>query len=263
MKKCLCTVLCVLLGAGLLAGCGTELEADTSTVYVSNKGAVTSLEVETFGEDYYDAAELGAYVNDAVDAYAAEHGKGAVKVEELTVENGSAKLRMNYKTTEDYTKFNGIELYQGKVIETLAAGYVYEGDFVKVEDGKVTGTATKQEIYKEEGLKAVIIRANMDVKVAGKICYVSGKNVKLTGADSVSIREGYNLLKDAGLTAEADKNPAVADEAINGTEVLGDNTEMLADSTEAMQEHAELPEEETIIDDGAFETEVYTYIVYK
>lgn len=206
MKKFLCAGLCMLFLAVVSAGCGTVLEADRSTLYVNNKGAVTSLEVETFEEDYYDAEELEAFVNEAVDAYTAEKNKGAVKVEELSVNDNTAKLRMKYKTTEDYSEFNGIELYQGKVLETLEAGYTYDGDFVKVEDGEITGKATKMDIYKEQGLKAVIIRANMDVKVDGKIHYISSENVSLTGEDSVSIG--------------ADKN-------------------------------------------GAFETEVYNYIIYK
>ena len=50
-----------------------------------------------------------------------------------------------------------------------------------MEDGKVTGTATKEEIYSGEDLKVVIIKANRDVKVDGTICYVSSENVKLTG----------------------------------------------------------------------------------
>lgn len=53
-----------------------------------------------------------------------------------------AKLKMKYKTPEDYTAFNGIELYQGKVVASLAAGYVYDGEFARVEEGKVVGAAT-------------------------------------------------------------------------------------------------------------------------
>lgn len=192
MKKSLCAGLCAVLCTGLLTGCGEKLESDTSVLYVSNKGEVTAIEVENFEENYYDAEELEKYVSDAAEKYHETHGKDSVKIEELTVDGNTAKLTMKYKTTEDYTNFNGIELYQGKVVETLAAGYTYEGDFVKVEEGKAAGTATKQEIYQGEGLKAVVIRANMDVKVDGDICYVSNGNVSLTGTDSVSIREEGN-----------------------------------------------------------------------
>ena len=121
---------------------------------------------------------------------------------------------------------------------------------VRVEDGKVTGTATKEEIYSGEDLKVVIIKANRDVKVDGTICYVSSENVKLTGTDSVSIRDGYSL--NSGSTAdESDSDENIAD----GTESIGGSTEV---------SDTDVNDDTTYVkDDGAFETDVYTYIIYK
>ena len=147
MKRLVCTVCSVLLCAGLLSGCGTSLEGEESVVYVGKKGVIASLDVETLDQSYYDETELKSYVDAEVEDYTAEHGKNAVKVESLKVEDGVAKLKMKYKTPEDYTAFNGIELYQGKVVASLAAGYVYDGEFARVEEGKVVGAATKQDIY--------------------------------------------------------------------------------------------------------------------
>lgn len=244
MKKFVSTVLAMLLCVGLLSGCGTTLEGEDSVVYVDKKGTVYSLDVEAMDQDYYDSEELEAYVDEVVNQYTSEHGSGSVKVNSLTVENGVAKLNMKYKTATDYTNFNGIELYQGDIVSALAAGYVFDGDFAKVEDGRVVGIATKQEIYSQEDLKVVVIRANTDVKIEGEICYVSCENVKLTGADSVSIREGYYL--ENGATEE------VAAE-VSATEQVEENTE----STYVETSQAE------VVEDGAFETEVYTFIVYK
>lgn len=137
----------VLIGISMLAGCGKSLDADTDTVYVQKNGTVLSVDVETLDKDYYDETELKDYVTDAVSTYTGEHGKSAVKLENLSVKDGTATLKMKYKTPEDYTGFNGIELYEGKVVKALAAGYDFKTDFVSVEDGKVTGTATKEEIY--------------------------------------------------------------------------------------------------------------------
>ena len=245
MKKFGCMVLGLCLCMGLLAGCGTTVEGESSVVYVEKNGTVISLDVEELAQDYYDAEELESFVNDAVSEYTEEHGRSSVKVQELTVEEGTARLQMQYKTADDYSAFNGIELYQGKVIDSLAAGYVFDGEFARVEDGKVIGAATKHEIYAEDDLKVVIIRANTDVQVDGEICFVSCENVELTGNSSVSIREGY-------YTDTGSKAPAVnmtPDEAVDATEQMM-NTEMV-----------EIPVE--VQDDGSFETEVYTFIVYK
>ena len=75
--------------------------------------------------------------------------------------------------------------------------------------------ATKQDIYSEDDLKVAIIRANTDVKVDGEICYVSCQNVKLTGTDSVSIRDGY-YLETGSVTAAVD----VTGQENTGTEQL-------------------------------------------
>lgn len=221
MKKFVCMMLSACMCAGLLIGCGTTIDSETSVVYVGENGSIVSLDVEQFEQDYYDAEELENYVNDAVSAYTKENGMGTVKVEELTIEGDSARLQMKYKSASDYSAFNDIELFQGNVLDALEAGYVFDGDFAKVENGAVVGTATKQEIYEEQELKVVIIRANMDVQVEGEICYVSCENVNLTGADSVSIREGYCLEAGSANTGES------------------------------------------VSETDSFETEVYTFIVYK
>lgn len=251
MKRITGTVLGLVLCIGLLTGCGTSLESDSSIVYVDKKGAVTSIDVEEMDQAYYDETEFQNFVDDAVETYNSSYGKGSVKVDSLAVENGIAKLGMKYKTPEDYTNFNGIELYQGKVVESLAAGYVYDGDFARVEDGKVTGAASKQEIYAEGDLKVVIIRANTDVKIEGKICYVSCENVKLTGADSVAIRDGYYLSAATGAAVPAAQS--APKESVSGTE-QGEEDISQSDVSGETEEKAE---------DGSFETEVYTFIVYK
>lgn len=239
MKKILCAGLCILIFAGMAAGCGTSLQADVSTVYVDKKGNITFLDVGALDQDYYDEAELKAYVEERVDAYNGEHGKGSVKADGLSVENGRASLTMKYKTAEDFSGLHGIELYQGKVVKALAEGYTFDGDFASVKDGRVTGYVDKQAVYGTEDLKVVVIRANMDVKVEGEICYVSVQNVKLTGNDRVSIREGYDLKEEA---------PAGENAAAQGTEARGESSAAQSGGVFSADE---------------FETDVYTYIIYK
>lgn len=235
MKKLVCMTLGLCMCIGLFAGCGTDVEGDSSVVYVGKKGEVISLDVEQFEEDYYDVEELEAFVKEQVSAYTEENGRGTVKVEELTVADGSGRLRMRYKTPEDYSAFNGIELYQGTVLGALTAGYVFDDEYAKVENGKVTGIATKQEIYQQQDLNVVIIRANTDVQVDGEICYVSNQNVMLTGTDRVSIRQSYSF------------DSVEAENAAASTE------QEESDSVEITAE---------IAADDFIETEVYSFILY-
>ena len=49
MKRLGCIGLTIMICAGMLAGCGSSLEADTNTVYVSKHGKVVSMDVEQLG----------------------------------------------------------------------------------------------------------------------------------------------------------------------------------------------------------------------
>ena len=79
----------------------------------------------------------------------------------------------------------------------------------------------------------------------GTICYVSSENVKLTGTDSVSIRDGYSLNSDN----DSEENVSGETENVGGSTEVSD-TDVNDDTT-------------YVKDDGAFETDVYTYIIYK
>lgn len=97
MRKACMAGISVLIGISMLAGCGKSLDADTDTVYVQKNGTVLSVDVETLDKDYYDETELKDYVTDAVSTYTGEHGKSAVKLENLSVKDGTATLKMKYK----------------------------------------------------------------------------------------------------------------------------------------------------------------------
>ena len=57
MKKITCMCLCILLGAGMLAGCGTSVSSEQNLVYVDKKGGVVSGDVEALDAGYYSEEE--------------------------------------------------------------------------------------------------------------------------------------------------------------------------------------------------------------
>lgn len=264
MKKLVSAGLCLILCTVLLTGCGNSLDADSSLVYVDKKGRVISIDVDGLK---YDAEGLNAFVTSEVEAYNEENGKGAVKLNDISVENGIAKMKMTYQTAEDYSDFIGIELYQGKMVNALAAGYDFNVDFARVGDGTVKSFAEKSEVLEQDELKVVIIRANTDVKIEGEIVYVSCENVKLTGKDSVSIRAGYTLLAgpETGLFNSESVNGGTETEEETEQVIQGSlgsdsgNTEL----SETEEETGTAADKDTDFGTGSFETEVYTYIIYK
>lgn len=197
MKKIICVGFTMILCMGLLSGCSKKTDVDTSTVFIEKKGKITSVDVEALDKDYYDEAELESYITDHVNDYTAENGN-TVEMASFTVTDQVAKLQMQYDSYEDYTAFNGIELYDGTVVEAEAAGYDFDTDFISASD-EDTKKVSKDDVLADDNNKVVIIKANVDVKVDGTILYVSKENTKVTEKNKVSIT-GEGSAEEAALT---------------------------------------------------------------
>ncbi len=108
-----------------LCGC-TKQEAATdteSTLYINSDGTIDSLIVEDFPEDEYSAEELLETTKDLIAMYDKEHGFGKIKLESCEVSEGTAYVKLSYKSAQDYAAFNRTELFYGTVREGLDAGY--------------------------------------------------------------------------------------------------------------------------------------------
>ena len=94
---------------------------------------------------------------------------------------------MEYDSCEDYTGFNGIELYTGNIVEAQAAGYDFDTDFYSVSDSDEKKKVSGDEVLKDDECKVAIIKANVDVQVPGTVLYISGEDTEMVGNDTVSI----------------------------------------------------------------------------
>ena len=197
MKKIICVGFTMILCMGLLSGCSKKTDVDTSTVFIEKKGKITSVDVEALDKEYYYEAELESYITDHVNDYTSENGN-TVEMASFTVTDQVAKLQMQYDSYEDYTAFNGIELYDGTVVEAEAAGYDFDTDFISASD-EDTKKVSKDDVLADDNNKVVIIKANVDVKVDGTILYVSKENTKVTEKNKVSIT-GEGSAEEAALT---------------------------------------------------------------
>ena len=197
MKRAMRIIPVMLALCALLSGCGVSFDAEENTVYIDKKGRVYSVDVETVSESYYDGNEMEEEIRATVADYNEENGKNAVKVLDLVIEDGVGRLKMQYASAEDYTKLIGTELYDGSIVKALAAGYNFDVDFYRVENGQITGSAGKQDVLNEDDLKVAVIRANLNVRIDGSIVFVSSGNVTLTGSDTVSIRDEEGVSEEA------------------------------------------------------------------
>ena len=191
MKRMIYAMLAVVVFGAMLIGCGS-VDSESNLIFVGKRGQVQTVDVETFDKAHYSQADFESYAKEAIDAYNNSHETDAVTLKEFTVEGDTAKLKMSYKSTADFSAFNETVLYQGTIAAAVSDGYLFDVPFSKVENGEVIGSATRTDILSEEGLSVVIIKANTNVQVDGKIHYVSTQNVTVTAKDMVSVSDEEN-----------------------------------------------------------------------
>ena len=187
MKRRISILLLAAAALMLLAACGDSLDVDNNTVYVKKNGEIIGASVESFDKDYYDEDELKAYIEERVDAYQADNGDKSVVMDEFSVKNQTAKLNIKYAGYEDYAAFNEVEMFTGTIPQAMAAGYSFNDTFLKVEDGELTDSISRDELTENSKYKVVILSEKVDVKVKGTVLYVSEDYTTITAKDTVSI----------------------------------------------------------------------------
>lgn len=265
MKKFMVWALVAVMCLGMLAGCGSSYAADESTVFVLKDGKIVSTDVEDFDEGTYDADGLKDYVNQTIDTYSDENGKGLVKLKSLSVKDNKAVLTLEYASASDYQKFNEIELFTGSVAEALAAGYTFDADFASVSDDKIEACDSSA-FLNDPDYKVVIIKGNTNVQVKGTIAFVSTQNTIYVDNKTISIREGASIFDRAKGESQSTERgtETVSTETEQATEVSGSVTDddLLHMTEEDTEPVFQFDRNETKDSESEFSS-VYTYIIYK
>lgn len=162
-----------------------ELNAEdvtVNTLVVNDEGTIQSALVETFDKDYYKIDELKDFVKDDLKKYNKANDTN-VSLLDAKKNGDKAVLVYHYATIEDYSKYNEVKAYMFSPKEALKDERVpsnlkeYEGSDVP-----------KDSIYDDEKLITVVIEADTELIVNGKIKYYSGCEV--TSENKVVAKSG-------------------------------------------------------------------------
>lgn len=205
----------IFTAAVLLTGCSDQsasvafAPAETS-LYITGEGTVTSAAVETYENDYYSADELKAYAEKILTAFNGPNGarsadgeapETAAAVKECTMEDGTAKLLIDFKDADSYLEF--MEQYPDEessvqirtldittVSDGVAKGYITGAAFTKL-SGKEK-QAGSDEVMKQSKLNVAAVEGPALIQTDGKIQYISsgvtveGDNLVRTPDEGVS-----------------------------------------------------------------------------
>ena len=193
-KLSVLSIMCI----SVLCGCADQkINADETTVFVHKNGKITDAIVETFDQNYYDAAELQTMTNREITAYNQTTGDvNSAVLSDFVVEDGVAKVYIEFEEAEDYADFNQTECFFGTVAKAHEAGYALDTPMKSV-NGKET---LDQNTLLEKGkYKLLIIQDHVDIRIYNKILYTSA-NVEVLDDNHAKISEestglAYILIK--------------------------------------------------------------------
>lgn len=184
MKKKIVLAVLAALAVTVFTGCGQINIADYDSDAVIIKGeTITGINVSEFEKQYYDETELSEYIEKAVEEFDSTNGESAIKVEDLAVEEGKAKVKLVYSDATDYAGFNNVDFFMGSVLDARTAGFELPTDIVKTE------FATDE--MNETSDKAVVIGQGLEVEIDGTITYTSS-NVTVKDRNHATV--DFNLL---------------------------------------------------------------------
>lgn len=197
MKKRLAFFCGTAVVCALSAGCGSA-DVTESTVELKKNGKIVEYAIEDFSESYYDADELQSYIDSTVKEWT-DANEGTVKVKRSEVEDGTACLTIQYDSAQTFSEFNGVECFAGSIVQAQTAGYDFDMDFVQVDskeqeenegsviEAEIQPVVSGDTVTEDDDLKVFILRDHVNIKVPGKIVYVS---------DHVQIEDGNTVTAD-------------------------------------------------------------------
>lgn len=157
------------------------VDETVSRVEFTRKGALTVTSVETFDKDYYDQAELQEAIDSAVTSYN-DSNDGGVTAGDLTVENGTATLVMQYDSADDYESFNNQEMFWGTLQAAEDAGYDLSGLSGQTNAQDETQTFGEGTARSLADNTLIVITESLNVLTPSDILYAS-ENLTIANSD--------------------------------------------------------------------------------
>lgn len=186
-----CLAFCFMFLAACSKDTNLELsKIENDTLYVSADGKLELANVEEFSEEQYKEDELKGFIEETIRTYqeSEPEKKDAVVMKKLEVENKVAKVLLKLEDAEAYTTFQGEDL-KFLTSEEISDNLVLPEKFKKAADGK---SIEKDKVLSQDGLKYLIVKENLCIKVEGTIKYytdamLTGDSEIQTTGDSVAI----------------------------------------------------------------------------
>ena len=163
-------VLCI----SMFIGCGSVTTKKQNAMVISDKGNVEASSYGSFDKEYYDAAELKQQIQDAIDEYNDTNGSDRIKLKKCSKDKDGVHLVITYESGDDYTAFNGVQCYVGKLGTAVSEGAADSSVRITSSDGSLKTTIGELNNKSGTELNILIIEEPLVVSVPQAVQYISG-----------------------------------------------------------------------------------------
>ena len=179
------TVAAVVATAFLLTGCtmldqivGTESwkewTPEKTSLQVYGDGSVAETIFDHLDQAWYTGDELQDMIARSMNEYNAANGENALNVTEYSDEGGDVRVRLIYRTAEDYARYNNVTFFSGSMLDAEMEGYLFTGPFSSVDGSgiKEQGLDASEPLSHKEYQVAISDGGHV-VQVPGEVRYIS------------------------------------------------------------------------------------------
>ena len=165
---------CSMLNQIVGADSWKEWTPDRTSLQVFGDGSVTETIFDSLDQGWYTGNELQDMIARSMPEYNADYGEGSLNVTEYSDEGGRVRVKLIYRTGEDYARYNNVWFFSGSMLDAEMEGYLFSGPFCSVEGDAVRERdldASEPLSHKEYSV--VISDGTHAVQVPGQIRYIS------------------------------------------------------------------------------------------
>ena len=145
-----------------------------TSLQVYGDGSVTETILDSLDQDWYTGDELQDMIARSMNEYNAQNGAEALNVTEYSDEGGQVRVKLVYRTGDDYSRYNDVVFFNGSMLDAEMAGFLFTGPFSSVDGSQVReqGVDAAEPLSHKE--YSVTVTDGMHaVQVPGTIRYIS------------------------------------------------------------------------------------------
>ena len=133
-----------------------------------------------------DPEELKEQIQSAIDEYNSSIGSENIELKKCRKDKENVQVVISYKSGEDYTAFNGVACYTGRLADIVNSGAIDTSIFVTSSDGGFRTTVGELNAKSGTELNILVIEEPMTVSVPKDIQYIGGDVVISKGGTCVT-----------------------------------------------------------------------------